>query len=279
MDVGPEGIQVNSSSKIGGATSEVRDPSLGEDAEMTAVFEESEEGPVPNTPRYPPVTPDHAYAVLQALDRRPRSMDGIRQLIRLEDYWLLGLVSALVDAKLIASGTNVKTGRTVFALTPVGRKIARRSLGPGAEGAGPPPSLSGRPEGAPTSPTHGSPEGSAPAPLDLVAGTRVTDVQRIGVERMTTEEDNPLEGLRPEDVNPQLKGKKTLPKSVLQPLELRLSKDRGSELRDASERKDADARARELMIAARKAREQKAQRSQSKLQREPRPEEPEAHQK
>lgn len=279
MDVGPEGIQVNSSSKIGGATSEVRDPSLGEDAEMTAVFEESEEGPVPNTPRYPPVTPDHAYAVLQALDRRPRSMDGIRQLIRLEDYWLLGLVSALVDAKLIASGTNVKTGRTVFALTPVGRKIARRSLGPGAEGAGPPPSLSGRPEGAPTSPTHGSPEGSAPAPLDLAAGTRVTDVQRIGVERMTTEEDNPLEGLRPEDVNPQLKGKKTLPKSVLQPLELRLSKDRGSELRDASERKDADARARELMIAARKAREQKAQRSQSKLQREPRPEEPEAHQK
>ena len=271
MDVSSQGIRVKAAAVSASppSTSEkvgVR-PTGTDDGEMTAVFEETEDSPHAEGPGAPAVTPDHAYGVLQALDRKPRSLDGLRQIIRLEDYWLLGLVSALVQARLIASGTNVKTHQTVFALTPIGRKLARRSILRGDEER-----ERGSARALPVAPAPPAPATDGAPPLTLEPGTRVTDVQTIGVERKSTDEENPLEGLRPEDVNPQLKGKKPLPKSILQPMELRVSHDRGSEPLDRSEPKGSEARARELMIAARKAREQKARRSRYGVQQEPPPE-------
>ena len=64
----------------------------------------------------------------------------------------------------------------------------------------------------------------------------------FGEERGTTEEQGPFEGPRPEAVDPQLKGQRALPRSVLQPREMPASRNRGTDTRDTTETSGADAR-------------------------------------
>lgn len=91
-------------------------------------------------------------------------------------------------------------------------------------------------------------------PLSLGEGVRIQGAQRIGAERGTVEEQSPFQGLRPEDVNPQLRGQRPLPKSVLQPMEMRITQDRGTDPRESTEPLGPDPTARDVMDAARKAR-------------------------
>lgn len=201
----------------------------------------------PAGPREPRMSSEDAYALLQALATKPRSLDGLKQLVKLDDFELFALLSGLSRAKLIARGTQDKTGTSVFVLTPLGRKLGRRFLAQEKGGKV-------APEALPAAKPAAKP---ARAPLTLGKGARVQDAQRIGKERGTLEEESPFEGLRPEDVNPQLKGAKPLPKSVLQPMEMRVTQDRGSDVRDTTPVSDSDKKAADLIEAAKKAREAK----------------------
>ena len=79
----------------------------------------------------------------------------------------------------------------------------------------------------------------------------------MGKERGSLDEETPFKTLRPEDVNPQLKGQKPLPKEVLQPMEMRVQSDRGTETRDATGTDDAEKRTQILMDRAQKERKEK----------------------
>ena len=75
----------------------------------------------------------------------------------------------------------------------------------------------------------------------------------LGEERQATEEANPYKGrVTPEDVNPQLAGKKTIPAELLQPMELQRVKDRGTVERTppGGSGVDYDAKDRELRAKA-----------------------------
>jgi hypothetical protein len=98
-------------------------------------------------------------------------------------------------------------------------------------------------------PTGGKTEGSDPA-----SGTRAgngVELERVlGAQRS---EDSPFgPGLKPEEVNPNVQH---LDPKLLQPMEMRVSKDRGANTRDTSSPVDADARAKALMEKAQKERE------------------------
>lgn len=272
MQVSPEGIWVGKApSPQEEASSRVPEDEVTSDTEESEVTDASQVPTAQAIPGpSPSLAPEHVYALLQALRRRPHSIDGIKQTVRLDDAWLLGLVSALLQSKLIVSGTNRETGQSVYALTPIGRKFAQRSFGQAKEGGRSGKSGEG-PQALPASPVGGSGQKAPPPPLDLGKGARIQDAHRIGRERATTEEQSPFEGLRPEDVNPQLKGKKALPKEVLQPMEMRVSQDRGTDTRDASSNPDSEARTRDLLIAARKAREARARKDKFGVQQSERP--------
>ena len=93
--------------------------------------------------------------------------------------------------------------------------------------------------------------------MRLEKGVTLQGIHTIGEERKPLEEETPFKTLRPEDVNPQLKGKKSLSKEVLQPMEMQVQSDRGTDTRDATPTSDAEKRARILMARAKKEREEK----------------------
>jgi len=265
----------------------------------------------------PTIAGEHAYRILQVLASKPHSLDGIKQVVHINDEELLGLLFALTKAKMIVPGIT-KAGMTVFVLTPLGRKLGRRFLEseskkapkelPEKEEEGgttplslPSPSAPSQKETAektsdakppvtrrffarkiPTtspvapssevkssitspvkplvvsSPTgekvildeHGKVIGvghpSRPAittpPPQLAKGTHVQFEGTLGPER---KEENPYEGdIKPEDVNPNVKH---LDPKLLQPMEMRITQDRGSDVRDTDTARDSDARAKELM--------------------------------
>lgn len=71
----------------------------------------------------------------------------------------------------------------------------------------------------------------------------------LGEQRQSTDEANPYKGkVKPEDVNPQLAGKKTIPAELLQPMELQQVQDRGTVERapPGGSGVDYEAKAREL---------------------------------
>ncbi len=198
-------------------------------------------------------SPADVYAVMQSLASKPRSLDGVKQEVRLNDDTLFAVLGALSTAKLIARGTKRDSEATVFVLTPLGRKVARRFIGSQRE--------RDDPEAGESSKRPGLPSGKKPGKYQAVQigkGTTLQDIHAVGKERGSLDEETPFKTLRPEDVNPQLKGQKPLPKEVLQPMEMRVQSDRGTETRDATDAGDAQRRAQILMERAQKDRKEKS---------------------
>lgn len=244
----------------------------------------------------PSVTTDHAYTILGSLASKPHSLDGIKQEVPIDDVELFALLAALTQAKMIARGTT-KAGGSVFVLTPLGRKLGRRFL-EGESRRAPngmsgtndvPPATKplavssssgekgalgehgkvvgvGHPGDRPT--TAPTPSVKTPPPSPQIAkGTHVQFEGTIGEER---KEENPYEGdIKPEEVNPNVQH---LDPKLLQPMEMRVTQDRGSDVRGTETRKDADARARELMERAQQSKLKRRNRFGSEQTAKPRDE-------
>ena len=197
-------------------------------------------------------TPNDVYAVMQTLTRKPRSLDGIKQEVRLDDSSLLEVLGTLSKARLVARGTKTSSESTVFVLTPLGQKMARRFIGTQGSGWG---------QGSLEAPGQKVlPPGKTAKKrraVRLSKDTSVQDVRRIGKERGSVEEETPFKSLRPEDVNPQLMGQKPLSKEVLQPMEMRVQSDRGTDSRNSTEVLDSEKRTQILMERAKKERKEK----------------------
>jgi hypothetical protein len=241
MKITPDGIQMETIPKAGETPNVVN-------AEFATIPEYSSS--TPQKPAGP--SSEDAYGVMQSLARKPRSLDGIKQEVRLEDDALFAVLGALSKAKLIAQGTRKDGGATIFVLTPLGRKLARRFI----------QSQGGKKEqeAVGTKGQAALPTGKDAAKgktVRLEKGATLQDIHTIGEERKTLEEETPFKTLRPEDVNPQLKGKKSLSKEVLQPMEMRVQSDRGTDARDTSATSDAEKRAQILMERAKKERKEK----------------------
>lgn len=237
----------------------------------------------------PSETVQDAYRVLSSLANKPHSLDGIKQEVPIDDDELLAILAVLTKAKMIARGTT-KTGLGVFVLTPLGRKLGRKFLeGVAAKGplkelpekvtveqskspAPPPKQAANKPPivgkffvrkqapPAPSSKTE-TPSESAepkeavlppnkpatPAP-QLSKGTHVQLERTIGPERT---EENPFGSeIKPEDVNPNVQH---IDPRLLQPMEMRVTQDRGQDVRETEVRNDADQKAQELMRRAQEA--------------------------
>jgi YVTN family beta-propeller protein len=256
MEITPDGIRVEEIAK-GDATPGIRD------AEFSTL---SEKGVERATSPLSGPSPADVYAVMQSLARKPRTLDGIKQEVRLDDAALFTVLGALGKARLIARGTKNDSEATVFVLTPLGRKVGRRFLEGEAKKAPKeiPDKTSATSVVRPlvvSSPTgekvildeHGKvigvghpghPTTTAPSP-PLSNGTHVQFEGTIGPER---KEEKPFgDDIKAEDVNPNVQH---LDHKLLQPMEMRITQDRGSEVRDTDDKKDADARAKELMDKA-----------------------------
>lgn len=240
MKITPDGIEVE----------EIPSPTPGPrvvNAEFSPV---SEWKPTTQRPKLPGPSSADVYAVMQSLTRKPRSLDGIKQEVRLDDNTLFTVLGGLSEAKLITRGTKTGTQATVFVLTPLGRKVAHRFIQPQEV-------ESRREVGA--SERAALPAGKAPsrnrAPR-LDKDTTLQDVHTIGKERGSLAEETPFKSLRPEDINPQLKGQKPLPKAVLQPMEMRVQSDRGTDTLDSTEITDSEKRTQILMERAKKERKE-----------------------
>ena len=323
LKITPEGIAVEGVEATDASGAKVVD------AEFVKV-EDRKEKETPTT------TGEHAYLILQSIASKPRSLDGIKQSVRIDDVELFTLLAALTQAKLIAQATN-DTGVSVFGLTTLGRKLGRRFLeaeskktpaeipekgtstdstplslpsppsknGPGTSTARPVSDRSAfasrffvrktsptttpmtkAPEAKPTvvpatkplvvdSPTGdkvildengkvmmvghpgrtatATPSPTAPAPPPpLSRGTHVQFEGTIGPER---KEEKPFDDeIKAEDVNPNVQH---LDPKLLQPLEMRVTQDRGSDVREDETKKDSDARAKELMDRAEKSKKKR----------------------
>lgn len=243
MKITPEGIQMEEIPRSSPGPRVV-------DAEFATIPEAKKKAPDDATKPSGPSS-DDVYAVMQSIARKPRSLDGIKQDVRLDDDTLFTVLGALSKAKLIVRGTRKGSEATIFVLTPLGRKVARRFI-PSQEERQDAGELEGEKPAA-------LPAGKPPktSSVRVSKDTTLQDVHSLGEERGSLEEETPFHTLRPEDVNPQLKGKAPLPKSVLQPMEMRVQADRGADTRDTTETTDADKRAQILMERAQKEREEK----------------------
>ncbi len=96
------------------------------------------------------------------------------------------------------------------------------------------------------------PESHAPAP-EIAPGTRVQLERTIGPER---KEENPFEGdIKPEEVNPNVRH---LDPRLLQPMELRITMDRGTDVRQGDSPPNAEDKARELLERAQRSKNKRA---------------------
>jgi hypothetical protein len=242
LRITPDGVQVEEIPK-GGTTPGPRD------AEFSTLPDEGKDRAtsVPSGP-----SPSDVYAVMQSLASKPRSLDGIKQEVRLGDDALFVVLGALSKARLITRGTKKDSEATVFVLTPLGQKLARRFIsGQGDKDNREAVETSKRVALPPEKKT-----GKYRA-VRLGKGSTLQDVHTVGKERGSLDEETPFKTLRPEDVNPQLKGQKPLPKEVLQPMEMRVQSDRGMDTRDATDTSDAEKRTQILMERAKKERKEK----------------------
>lgn len=207
----------------------------------------------PSTSSLTGPSPADVYAVMQSLASKPRSLDGVKQEVHLSDDALFAVLGALSMAKLIARGTKKDSEATVFVLTPLGRKVARRFIGSQRErDTRRVAETSKRPQ-LPSGKNTGTYQA-----IRLEKGTTLQDIHPVGKERGSLEEETPFKTIRPEDVNPQLKGQKPLPKEVLQPMEMRVQSDRGIDSRDPGEKIDAEKRTQILIERAKKERREKS---------------------
>ena len=241
MKITPDGIQMEKIPKAG-ETPNVVDAEFATIPEYSSSTSQKPAGP----------SSEDAYGVMQSLARKPRSLDGIKQEVRLQDDALFAVLGALSKARLIARGTRKSGGATIFILTPLGRKVARRFIQ--SQGSKKVQEAVGTKERAALPTGKGAAKGKA---VRLEKGVTLQGIHTIGEERKPLEEETPFKTLRPEDVNPQLKGKKSLSKEVLQPMEMRVQSDRGTDTRDATPTSDAEKRARILMARAKKERKEK----------------------
>lgn len=168
---------------------------------------------------------------------------------------------------LLDSRQNVEDKETRYELTDSGKKFLAKhraaSTPPVSEGPADETAISGTRETR-TEPTASTPATAASTPSpegakDGTASTPKTDTSSpsghkvLGEERKATDEANPYQGrVKPEDVNPQLAGKKTVPSELLQPMELQQVKGRGAGARTPPGRSgvDYEAKARELEAKA-----------------------------
>ena len=248
MKITPEGIHVE---EIGPAAA------TAVAAEEVAPAKEE----VPPAAATTPSTSD-IYTILGNLAKKPLPLESLQTEVTLGEADLVELLGSLSKARMIASGTSRENGATLFVLTPLGRKIAARHASEtGSAAPEPEKEAEAVPAEEAVKPTEETPE--APASR-LSDGTTVQDVHRLGEERGSVDEESPFQDLKPEDVNPQLKGAKPLPKEVLQPMEMRVQGDRGAEARPSTETGDSDSRAKELMERADRERTEKQDRKKRK---------------
>jgi DNA-binding MarR family transcriptional regulator len=98
----------------------------------------------------------------------------------------------------------------------------------------------------------GIPESRVPAP-EIAPGTRIQLERTIGPER---KEENPYEGdIKPEEVNPNVRH---LDPRLLQPMELRITMDRGTDVRQGDTPPNAEDKARELLERAQRSKNKRA---------------------
>lgn len=173
LRVTPEGIDVE---EIG----HHREAAPVRDAEFTTV-DASVATSSPRPLRGVPSTED-AYMLLYVIAQRPRSLDAIKQMVNLPDDSLASLLRALEKASMIVTGTNSTTRIRVYAITPVGRHFLQSALGEASNAV--PPSEALPPARSASAAKGGPPPSPQPRPSRPVEGVE-------------------MDGLRPEDVNPQ----------------------------------------------------------------------------
>ncbi len=173
LRVTPEGIAVE---EIG----HQKEAAPVRDAEFTTI-DASVATTSPGPQRGVPSTED-AYMLLYVIAQRPRSLDAIKQVVNLPDDSLASLLRALEKASMIVTGTNSTTRIRVYAITPVGRHFLQSALGEASNAV--PPSEALPPARSASASKGGPPPSPQPRPSRPVEGVE-------------------MDGLRPEDVNPQ----------------------------------------------------------------------------
>jgi YVTN family beta-propeller protein len=258
ITITPSGIQVEEGGKTG----------------LQQVPAQRKAGKVPAAREaVPKVSEKDAYAVLVTLEKQPQGLDSIKQDVHLNDSQLTALLGALAKGKMVAKGQSSTRG-TVYALTPLGRKLGHRFIvqgKPGEEEAKetkPTVPSESKTEGVtktdkpqtpaePASSTQGKPVESA-MPASSAAATKETEAPSttggIVLERTLGEErneENPFEGdIKPEDINPNVRH---LDPKLLQPMELRVQ-GKGSDNTDVVHPEASDDKAKDLMDRAKRSR-------------------------
>ena len=228
------------------------------------------------TPKQPTVSPEAAeaqlspvqWAVLEHLEEHPleeqeRLTMAVGTSQGASPGEVLSAIGMLGPMGLLDSRQNVEDKETRYELTEPGKKMVAKRR---AASSPPIPNVSSDAVGTsvgtvsqgPT--TTSTPDTDASAPwLESEKDTQVTAPlsetptadghKALGEKRQATDEANPYKGkVKPEDVNPQLIGKRTIPAELLQPLELQQVKDRGTVERASPGGTgiDYDAKAKEL---------------------------------
>lgn len=152
--------------------------------------------PSPAAPRTtqvlrPAPTPEDVYVVLYGLSQRPRTQDGIAQMVKLPDDSVTMMIQGLEKAKLVVHGTKASTGTKFYVVTPLGRKLMVRAITGETTTAAPAAALP-----APAK------KSVAPQPKAKPASVPSKPVEQVE-----------MDGFRPQDVNPQAK---PLPKGSYQ---------------------------------------------------------------
>jgi DNA-binding PadR family transcriptional regulator len=181
-----------------------------------------------------PVSPVDVYNILKTLEKGPRSVAELEWRVELSGTdRITTLLGILTSAELVKPEKS-SSGVDQYALTPKGTTVMRQKAGTDVAEAPP----------ADTSPR--------PSTVQPAAG------HALGESRQTTDEASPFgTELKPEDVNPQLKGQELLSKEALQPLEINVQANRGADSRESTAPVDADERAQALMNKAKQARQKK----------------------
>ena len=228
------------------------------------------------TPKQPTVSPEAAeaqlspvqWAVLEHLEEHPlEEQERLTMAVGTSQGTspgeVLSAIGMLGPMGLLDSRQNVEDKETRYELTEPGKKlVTKRRAAPSPSTPNVSSDAVGTPVGAVSQgPTVTStPDTDASAPwMESEKDTQVTTPQSetptanghkaLGEKRQGTDEANPYKGkVKPEDVNPQLAGKRTIPAELLQPLELQQAKDRGTVERTSPGGTgiDYDAKAKEL---------------------------------
>lgn len=271
LRITPDGIDVE---EVGHA----RVPERGTivDAEFKPVNDDSETTSVEVLPSVP--SPEDAYTVLMGLAQRPRTLDALKQMVRLTDDAVDMLIQALERSKLIARGTRGGSALTVYAITPIGRQLMQVAIsaatGEMGTPAGLPAPASAQPSAVSSAPTVETPmlvrtvsESSQsvyqtrhfdgrPASEDLDVAKKV---KRPTTPTSEQEPSPTVDGFRPEDVNPQAR---VVPKGAYQAWSAELGKGQGAtvqEIGPEASRREAEERERIRRLLEARAAQKRSQ--------------------